>query len=150
MALHVFVIKETELEDPQDLRARSRKFLNLTNERKNMSTKTNFKRVALVAVASMGLGVLTSVSPAFAGAPTAGDFGASATAATDNFGIVSVTGKNIEMLSNGQLKISNAVAEIDAGASGDILRLRIPSGSVISTFAEQGATTPATLAAPPV
>jgi hypothetical protein len=64
MALHVFVIKETELEDPQDLRARSRKFLNLTNERKNMSTKTNFKRVALVAVASLGLGVLTSVAPA--------------------------------------------------------------------------------------
>jgi hypothetical protein len=31
-----------------------------------MSTKTNFKRVALVAVASLGLGVLTSVSPAFA------------------------------------------------------------------------------------
>ena len=31
-----------------------------------MSTKTNFKRVALVAVASMGLGVLTSVAPASA------------------------------------------------------------------------------------
>jgi len=31
-----------------------------------MSTKTNFKRVALVAVASLGLGVLTSVAPAFA------------------------------------------------------------------------------------
>jgi hypothetical protein len=29
-----------------------------------MSTKTNFKRVALVAVASLGLGVLTSVAPA--------------------------------------------------------------------------------------
>jgi hypothetical protein len=33
-----------------------------------MSTKTNFKRVALVAVASLGLGVLTSVAPANAGA----------------------------------------------------------------------------------
>jgi hypothetical protein len=31
-----------------------------------MSTKTNFKRVALVAVASLGLGVLTSVAPASA------------------------------------------------------------------------------------
>ena len=29
-----------------------------------MSTKTNFKRVALVAVAALGLGVLTSVAPA--------------------------------------------------------------------------------------
>jgi len=36
-----------------------------------MSTKTNFKRVALVAVASLGLGVLTSVAPASATAPTA-------------------------------------------------------------------------------
>jgi hypothetical protein len=60
MALHVFVIKEAELEDPQDLRARSRKFLNLTNERKNMSTKTNFKRIALVAVAALGAGVLAT------------------------------------------------------------------------------------------
>ena len=29
-----------------------------------MSTKTNFKRVALVAVAALGLGDLTSVAPA--------------------------------------------------------------------------------------
>ena len=29
-----------------------------------MSTKTNFKRIALVAVAALGLGVLTSVAPA--------------------------------------------------------------------------------------
>jgi hypothetical protein len=61
----VFVIKEAELEDPQDLRARSRKFLNLTNERKNMSTKTLRKRIALVAVAALGAGVL-SVAPASA------------------------------------------------------------------------------------
>jgi len=31
-----------------------------------MSTKTTFKRVALVAVAAMGFGVLTSVTPASA------------------------------------------------------------------------------------
>ena len=31
---------------------------NSTNERKNMSTKTTFKRVALVAVAALGFGVL--------------------------------------------------------------------------------------------
>jgi len=35
-----------------------------TIERKQMSTKTNFKRIASVAVASLGLGVLTSVAPA--------------------------------------------------------------------------------------
>jgi hypothetical protein len=46
--------------------AKVRKFLILTNERKQMSTKTTFKRVALVAVAALGLGVLTSVAPATA------------------------------------------------------------------------------------
>ena len=43
------------------LEAATRKFLVATNERKYMSTKTNFKRVALVAVAALGLGVLSSV-----------------------------------------------------------------------------------------
>jgi hypothetical protein len=38
-----------------------------------MSTKTNFKRVALVAVAALGLGVLTSVAPANAGALSKND-----------------------------------------------------------------------------
>ena len=89
--------RDTELEDPQDLRAGFRKFLNLTNERKNMSTKTNFKRVALVAVAALGLGVLTSVAPANAatGDMTIGANGPSAdvTAATcTSFGMISGTG----------------------------------------------------------
>ena len=43
------------------LEAATRKFLVTTNERKQMSTKTNFKRIALVAVAALGLGVLSSV-----------------------------------------------------------------------------------------
>ena len=43
------------------LEAATRKFLVTTNERKQMSTKTNFKRLALVAVASLGLGVLSAV-----------------------------------------------------------------------------------------
>jgi hypothetical protein len=43
------------------LEAATRKFLVTTNERKQMSSKTNFKRIALVAVAALGLGVLTSV-----------------------------------------------------------------------------------------
>jgi trimeric autotransporter adhesin len=37
-----------------------------TIERKKMSTKTIYKRIALVAVAALGMGVLTSVSPASA------------------------------------------------------------------------------------
>ena len=43
------------------LEAATRKFLVTTNERKYMSTKTNFKRVALVAIASLGFGVLSAV-----------------------------------------------------------------------------------------
>jgi hypothetical protein len=43
------------------LEAATRKFLVSTNERKQMSSKTNFKRIALVAVAALGLGVLSSV-----------------------------------------------------------------------------------------
>jgi hypothetical protein len=43
------------------LEAATRKFLVTTNERKQMSTKTNFKRIALVAVAALGLGVLSAV-----------------------------------------------------------------------------------------
>ena len=38
-----------------------------TIERKSMSTKTTFKRIALVAVASLGLGLFTAVAPATAG-----------------------------------------------------------------------------------
>jgi trimeric autotransporter adhesin len=136
MALHVCV-RGIGIRRSKGLRAEIGKCPNSTNERKNMSTKTNFKRVALVAVAALGAGVL-SVAPANAGAPTAGDFNAAATAATDNFGIVSVTGKNIEMLSNGQLKIKSAVADIDAGADTDILRLKISSGSGVFTFASTG------------
>ena len=43
------------------LKAATGKFLVTTNERKQMSTTTNFKRIALVAVAALGLGVLSSV-----------------------------------------------------------------------------------------
>ena len=39
-----------------------------TNERKQMSTKTTFKRIALVVVSALGFGLLTSVTPANAAA----------------------------------------------------------------------------------
>jgi hypothetical protein len=38
-----------------------------TNERKSMSTKTTLKRIALVAVSALGLGLFAAVSPASAG-----------------------------------------------------------------------------------
>jgi len=43
------------------LEAATRKFLVTTNERKQMSTTTNFKRIALVAVAALGFGVLSAI-----------------------------------------------------------------------------------------
>ena len=43
------------------LEAATRKFLEATNERKQMSTKTNFKRIALVAIAALGMGLISSV-----------------------------------------------------------------------------------------
>jgi hypothetical protein len=55
-----------------------------TNERKQMSTKTTFKRVALVAVAALGFGLL-SVVPSNATA-SAGNFVLSSTAATQQTG----------------------------------------------------------------
>jgi hypothetical protein len=54
------------------LKAATRKFLVTTIERKQMSTKTNFKRIALVAVAALGLGVLSSVPSNAAWSGTAG------------------------------------------------------------------------------
>jgi hypothetical protein len=62
MALHVCV-RGIGIRRSKDLRAEIGKCPNSTNERKQMSTKTNFKRIALVAVAALGAGVL-SVAPA--------------------------------------------------------------------------------------
>ena len=50
-----------------------------TNERKQMSTKTNFKRIALVAVAALGLGLVSSVPSD----STAVEYVASATSEAD-------------------------------------------------------------------
>jgi len=51
-----------ELEDPKDPRARTRKFLILTNERKKMSKTTIRKRIALTATTALFAGMLSVVS----------------------------------------------------------------------------------------
>ena len=53
-----------ELEDPKDLRARFRKFLILTNERKQMSKTTLRKRIAITVVTALTTGVLSAVATA--------------------------------------------------------------------------------------
>ena len=66
---------ETELEDPKDLQASFRKFLILTNERKQMSNTTLRKRIALTAIAALAAGMLS-----FASAPVASAHGAAGAA----------------------------------------------------------------------
>jgi hypothetical protein len=91
-----------------------------------MSTKTNFKRVALVAVASLGLGVLTSVAPAFAaGSLTVAANGGSATtsrgivAGTTGSALTGLT-NTAKMVSTGSLYVTIAAGETDTavGVSG--------------------------------
>ncbi len=98
--------EELELEDPQDLRAEIGKFPNSTNERKNMSTKTLRKRIALVAVATLGAGVL-SAAPAFAGD---GDMTVRTTAATGTYGVIGTPvttdgAQTIKITSDGQVAV---------------------------------------------
>jgi len=64
--------KETELEGPKSLRARFRKFLLLTNERKKMSKTTLRKRIALTATTALFAGMLSFVATPSASA-AAGD-----------------------------------------------------------------------------
>jgi hypothetical protein len=72
-----------------------------------MSTKTTFKRIALVTVAALGMGVLTSVSPASATTDgDSSDFTISSTTTTTNNGIVYASA----------LTATKAYAEVLAGA----------------------------------
>jgi len=83
------------------LEAATRKFLVTTNGRKQMSTKTNFKRIALVAVAALGMGLLNSApsQAAFSGAAgsqltitVANGTGSLSKSDTTTAGTVTVTG----------------------------------------------------------
>jgi trimeric autotransporter adhesin len=71
-AIHYVVQKDTLMTYVSALEAQADPGIvsGSTIERKKMSTKTIYKRIALVAVAALGMGVLTSVSPANAGTNT--------------------------------------------------------------------------------
>jgi len=83
------------------LEAATRKFLVATNERKQMSTKTNFKRIALVAVAALGMGVLSSVPSQAAFTGAAGD---QITVTTVN-GTAGLTGAKSDSTTAGSISI---------------------------------------------
>jgi hypothetical protein len=85
-----------------------------------MSTKTNFKRVALVAVASLGLGVLTSVAPANA-AFVAGEVTATTAAAGVNTTLLCAAGTLQDVAKPATIAVGGTYQfTIDgAGSSGD-------------------------------
>jgi len=67
LALHVCA-REDGIRRSKDLRAEIRKFLNSTNERKKMSTKTMKQRIAVVAASALTAGFLSVVSTPVASA----------------------------------------------------------------------------------
>jgi hypothetical protein len=93
------------------LEAATRKFLVATIERKYMSTKTNFKRIALVAVAALGLGVLSSVP---SNAAWSGTAGASLTLTVTN-GTAGLTGARSDSTTAGTFGVRGlALANTDS------------------------------------
>lgn len=135
-----------ELEDPQDLRARFRKFLNLTNERKQMSKTTIRKGIARMVVTGLTAGVLTAVAPVqFANAHnttvsttetntavTVGTPGGSMFVATRN----STTGS----ATNGNYAADNTITMAGSAWSRGLLSKDASSGTAQTATALTGAT----------
>ena len=119
----------------KDLRAGLRKYLRPTNERKQMSTKTLRKRIALVAVSALTAGVISVVSApvANAAAPTVEVLHLGTTASSTGVAVKSSTEVN-NLRSLGL--ISNSAASVTAGATatGRIL------GTAALAFASDSAT----------
>ena len=126
------------------LEAATRKFLVTTNERKQMSTTTNFKRIALVAVAALGMGVLSSVpsQAAFSGA-AGSQLTLSTTAATGSLGgaasdsrtagTLSITG--LGLLGTESYTVTTVAKSVPATSSAVALRMYI-----IDTVGSTGST----------
>ena len=127
------------------LEAATRKFLVTTNERKQMSTKTNFKRIALVAVAALGMGVLSSApsQAVFSGA-VGSQLTLSTTAATGSLygaasdsttaGTVSVVGLSLNSTSDSFSVTAVAKSKPALATTSPVLRFQ-----VIDTAASTGA-----------
>jgi hypothetical protein len=108
------------------LEAATRKFLVTTNERKQMSTKTNFKRIALVAVAALGMGVLSSVPSQAAILSTVSLTtvnGTSTKATSDS--VTSGASVKVNYLTNGtdSVVLSALIKSMPAGAATPTLKL---------------------------
>jgi hypothetical protein len=126
------------------LKAASKKYLETTIERKQMSTTTNFKRIALVAVAALGLGVLSSVpsqavinsdsltlSSATAAQTTAETYTATSAVATVSF---------FGALGDSVTVTSALVSSPDGATAVPVLRLIETSSAVIDTRVDTAGT----------
>jgi len=108
------------------LEAATRKFLVTTIERKQMSKTTNFKRIALVAVAALGMGVLSSAPSQALFSGTAGSvLTVTATGGTGTLtgsksdsttaGTVSVTG--LALAASDSYTITSSIKSVPAGTT---------------------------------
>jgi hypothetical protein len=140
MALHVCV-RGIGIRRSKDLRARSRKFLNLTKERKNMSTKTMKQRIALVAVSALTAGLFSVVSSPVANAAV-GDLTVEDNAGTAVVNATAGSGKSFGLISGaGAVSTTATVVMYDSGtltvhADGDTTNTVVTvSGGTITAFA---------------
>jgi len=99
----------------KDLRAKTRKFLVLTNERKKMSKTTIKQRIALVAIAALGGSFLTIASVAPAQAATG-----AVTQSVESSGIISALGSGsaVTMSSDGILFLDLATGTTAVSVTG--------------------------------
>jgi hypothetical protein len=128
-----------ELEDPQDLRARFRKFLILTNERKQMSKSTLRKRISLVAITALTAGVL-SVATAPVASSTAAVGSNNVNTGTVNGSLFVATAANTTSAANAGAAFS-ATANFSKGllakdsSSGTAQTATVLAGGVLSLYA---------------
>jgi hypothetical protein len=105
-----------------------------------MSTKTNFKRVALVAVAALGLGVLTSVAPANA-AVAAGEIKVSAQSGTVNASACAISATAGAI---GGTFVNGSTVELYKTANTDAVYISLTGPAVVVSASGTGATTTST------
>jgi len=122
------------------LEAATEKYSVTTIERKQMSTTTNFKRIALVAVAALGLGVLSSV-PSQATINSDVLTLSSATAAQTTAETYTATSATVSMSFFGakgdSMTLTTALIEAPAGSTSvPVLRLIETSSSVVDSAIE--------------
>ena len=97
-----------------------------TIERKQMSTKTNFKRIAVIAVASLGLGVFTSIAPANAFTVTTANDG-TPWAVTAAYSGVSATSSTASQVVGGTVTLTFAETITITGSTESI------NGNIVSS-----------------